>query len=150
MLNSSKSLLLTLASLHTQRLLSLSWQHSRCLIVLSFWSCLMLYFFLFIHSWKKKIKQKKKRAPDLSVLAALRSEWRQITLSTGGGRGCAQGSEWLLAIADSTWCTSDLLAHHCLLEKWKKVKSLSCVWPSVTPWTVAYQVPLSMAFSRQE
>ena len=59
MLNSSKSLLLTLASLHTQRLLSLSWQHSRCLIVLSFWSCLMLYFFLLIHSWKKKIKEKK-------------------------------------------------------------------------------------------
>ena len=35
--------------------------------------------------------------------------------------------------------------------KWKvKVKSLSCVWPSVTPWTAAYQAPLSMGFSRQE
>ena len=31
--------------------------------------------------------------------------------------------------------------------KWKvKVKSLSRVWPSVTPWTAAYQAPLSMGF----
>ena len=35
--------------------------------------------------------------------------------------------------------------------KWKvKVKSLSCVRLSVTPWTAAYQAPLSMGFSRQE
>ena len=35
--------------------------------------------------------------------------------------------------------------------KWKvKVKSLSCVWLFVTPWTTAYQAPLSMGFSRQE
>ena len=31
-----------------------------------------------------------------------------------------------------------------------KVKSLSCVWLFSTPWTVAYQAPLSMGFSRQE
>ena len=35
--------------------------------------------------------------------------------------------------------------------KWKvKVKTLSCVWPSATPWTTAYQAPPSMGFSRQE
>ena len=35
--------------------------------------------------------------------------------------------------------------------KWKvKVKSLSCVWILATPWTAAYQAPLSMGFSRQE
>ena len=35
--------------------------------------------------------------------------------------------------------------------KWKvKVKSLSCVWLLVTPWTAAYQAPPSMGFSRQE
>ena len=35
--------------------------------------------------------------------------------------------------------------------KWKvKVKSLSRVRPSVTPWTAAYQGPPSIAFSRQE
>ena len=31
-----------------------------------------------------------------------------------------------------------------------KVKSLSRVRPFATPWTVAYQAPLSMGFSRQE
>ena len=36
-------------------------------------------------------------------------------------------------------------------RKWKvKVKSLSCVWLLATPWTVAFQAPLSMGFSRQE
>ena len=35
--------------------------------------------------------------------------------------------------------------------KWKeKVKSLSCVWPSATPWTAAFQAPPSMGFSRQD
>ena len=35
--------------------------------------------------------------------------------------------------------------------KWKvKVKSLSCVWLLATPWTGAYQTPLSMGFARQE
>ena len=35
--------------------------------------------------------------------------------------------------------------------KWKvKVKSLSRVQLLVTPWTTAYQAPLSMGFSRQE
>ena len=35
--------------------------------------------------------------------------------------------------------------------KWKvKVKSLSHVWLFETPWTVAYQAPPSMGFSRQE
>ena len=42
----------------------------------------------------------------------------------------------------SSWLTQD--------EKWKKVKvkSLSRVQLFVTPWTVAYQAPLSMGFSR--
>ena len=31
-----------------------------------------------------------------------------------------------------------------------KVKSLSCVQLLVTPWTVAYQAPPSIGFSRQE
>ena len=35
--------------------------------------------------------------------------------------------------------------------KWKvKGKSLSRVWLFTTPWTAAYQPPLSMGFSRQE
>ena len=35
--------------------------------------------------------------------------------------------------------------------KWKvKVKSLSRIWPSATPWTAAYQALPSMGFSKQE
>ena len=35
--------------------------------------------------------------------------------------------------------------------KWKvKVRSLSCIQLLATPWTAAYQAPLSMGFSRQE
>ena len=36
-----------------------------------------------------------------------------------------------------------------LTRKWSEVKLLSHVWLFVTPWTVAYQTPLSMGFSRQ-
>ena len=39
----------------------------------------------------------------------------------------------------------------CNAWKWKvKVKSLSHIWLLATPWTAAYQAPLSMGFSRQE
>ena len=38
---------------------------------------------------------------------------------------------------------------HFLLQR-VKVKSLSHVRPSATPWTAAYQAPPSMGFSRQE
>ena len=46
------------------------------------------------------------------------------------------------------WPTCGVAAF--VLEERKKVKSLSCVPLFATPWTVAYQVPLSMGFSRQE
>ena len=50
----------------------------------------------------------------------------------------ARTLEWVAIFFSSAW-------------KWKvKVKSLSCVWPSVTPWTAAFQAPPSMGFSRQE
>ena len=42
---------------------------------------------------------------------------------------------------------------HFLLQCMKgkgKVKLLSCVQLSATPWTAAYQAPLSMGFSRRE
>ena len=48
----------------------------------------------------------------------------------------ARALEWVAISFSNAW-------------KWK-VKSLSRVWPLVTPWTVAYQAPPSMRFSRQE
>ena len=50
----------------------------------------------------------------------------------------ARTLEWVVISFSSAW-------------KWKvKVKSLSRVWPSATPWTAAFQAPPSMGFSRQE
>ena len=50
----------------------------------------------------------------------------------------ARTLEWVAIFFSSAW-------------KWKvKVKSPSHVWLFVTPWTAAYQAPLSMGFSRQE
>ena len=37
-----------------------------------------------------------------------------------------------------------------VLQDLLKVKLLSCVQLFVTPWTVAYQAPLSIGFPRQE
>ena len=44
---------------------------------------------------------------------------------------------------------NSIIAYHFAQER-KKVKSLSCVQLFATPWTVAYQAPLPMGFSRQE
>ena len=55
-------------------------------------------------------------------------------------RVCLQARtlEWVAVSFSNAW-------------KWKvKVKSLSCVWLFVTPWTAAYQAPPYMGFSRQE
>ena len=50
----------------------------------------------------------------------------------------ARTLEWVAIFFSNAW-------------KWKvKVKSLSRVWLLATPWTAAYQAPLSMGFSRQE
>ena len=50
----------------------------------------------------------------------------------------ARTLEWVVISFSNAW-------------KWKfKVKSLSHVQPSATPWTAAYQAPPSMGFSRQE
>ena len=50
----------------------------------------------------------------------------------------ARTLEWVAISFSNTW-------------KWKvKVKLLSRVWLFATPWTAAYQAPLSMGFSRQE
>ena len=50
----------------------------------------------------------------------------------------ARTLEWVVISFSNAW-------------KWKmKVKSLSCVWLFMTPWTAAYQAPPSIGFSRQE
>ena len=58
--------------------------------------------------------------------------------SSASGILKARTLEWVAISFSNAW-------------KWKvKVKLLSCVRQSMTPWTAAHQVPPSMGFSRQE
>ena len=55
---------------------------------------------------------------------------------------------WFLGL--SRWRSGKEPACPCRRYKKERVKSLSRVRLFATPWTVAHQAPLSMAFSRQE
>ena len=60
---------------------------------------------------------------------------------------------WMCHNTASVLCLGFLATRHVvsqLPKEGRKVKSLSCVWLFVTPWTVVYQAPPSMGFSRQE
>ena len=72
------------------------------------------------------------------VSDSVRPHRRQPTRLPIPGILQARTLEWIAISFPNAW-------------KWKvKVKSLSLVWPSATPWTAAFQVPPSMGFSRQE
>ena len=69
---------------------------------------------------------------------SVRPHRRQPTRLRCPGILQARTLEWVAISFSSAW-------------KWKvKVKLLSRVWLFVTPWTAAFQAPLSMGFSRQE
>ena len=104
----------------------------------------------------------------------LRANSLEMTLMLGkieGTRRRWQRMRWLDGITDSMdmslrklWeIMKDMDAVHGVTKNWTrlsnwitkleiivKVKSLSRVWLFSTPWTVAYQAPPSMGFSRQE
>ena len=75
------------------------------------------------------------------LLLLLLSRFSHVWLPPGSpvpGILQARTLEWVAISFSNAW-------------KWKvKVKSLSRVRLLVTPWTAAYQAPLSMGFSRQE
>ena len=85
----------------------------------------------------------------LLLLLLLLSRFSRVRLCANPTDGSPPGSpvpgilqartlEWVTISFSNAW-------------KWEvKVKSLSCVRPSATPWTAAYQAPPSMGFSRQE
>ena len=50
----------------------------------------------------------------------------------------------------SNYISSSILHLYSTIEKKYWVKWFSCVWLFATPWTVAYQAPLFMGFSKQE
>ena len=104
------------------------------------------------NNWKKQSQllksQKEKRGSLFTILILAKSLQSCPTLCdpiNGSPPGSAvpgilqaRTLEWVAISFSNAW-------------KWKvKVKSLSRVQLSVTPWTSAYQAPPSMGFSRQE
>ena len=61
----------------------------------------------------------------------------------------AQGVQFTLKGSSLSFLLWRLLRHH-LKKKKNQMKSLSRVQLFVTPWTIAFQAPPSMEFSRQE
>ena len=81
------------------------------------------------------------------ILQARILEWVAIPFSRGSSQ--PRDRTWVSHIAGRRfiiWATRE--AHH--LAKKVKVKSLSRVRLFATPWTLAYQAPPSMGFSKQE
>ena len=94
------------------------------------------------HSWIKEYKHFKVLAAAAKSLQSCPTLCDPIDGSPPGspvpGILQTRTPEWAAISSSNAW-------------KWKaKVKSLSRVRPSATPWTAAYQAPPSMGFSRQE
>ena len=114
---------------------------------LRFWWChLKIGPAFFLQSLKKK--KSRETAAATAVAAAAKSLQPCPTLCNpidGSPPGFpvpgilqARTMEWVAISFSNAW-------------KWEvKMKSLSRVRPSATPWTAAYQAPPSMGFSRQE
>ena len=101
-----------------------------------------------MQSQDRNRERKKKGPPNNSAAAAAKSLQSCPTLCDpidGSPPGSpiprilqARTLEWVAISFSNAW-------------KWKvKVRSLSRVWLFATPWTAAYQAPVSMEFSRQE
>ena len=101
-----------------------------------------------LYIWKMTTSEKNISNLILTAVAAAKSFqscptlWDPIDGSPPGspipGILQARTLEWVAVSFSNAW-------------KWKvKVKSLSRVQPSATPWTAAYQAPPSMGYSRQE
>ena len=93
--------------------------------------------------------------PSMRFFQARVLEWDAISFSRGSAWPRDQTQVSCIAGRHFTsWATREAR----MGRKTKKegtyvcmhAQSLSCVWLYVTPWTVAYQAPPSMRFSRQE
>ena len=105
-------------------------------------------FLFFPHNNSKFFLKQKKILTTLSATAAAKSLQSCLTLCDPID-GSPPGSPfpWILQARTLEWVAISFSN----AWKWKvKVKSLSPVWPSATPWTAAFKAPPSMGFSRQE
>ena len=95
------------------------------------------------------------QGPDWSLMLTCRTRFSNTAKgfenSTDvGTRGQKVGwNVWPESSLDQLYVYNSTLYIYIILWR-NEVKSLSCVRLFVTPWTVAYQAPPSMGFSRQE
>ena len=127
---SQKHFVLSLSSSRSKS----AWQRTCCLISISHYGLQ--------NPLRAKYFQCKHAAAAAKSLQLCPNLWDPIDSSPPGSTipGILQARilEWVAISFSNAW-------------KWKvKVKSLSRVWLLATPWTSAYQAPLSMRFSRQE
>ena len=79
-----------------------------------------------------------------SILPSIRVFSNELFASCGQSIGVSASAS-VIPMNIQNWSP---LENYKWVSEW--VKSLSCVWLFVTPWTIAYQAPPSMGFSRQE
>ena len=98
-----------------------------------------------IHIWKEKLSQLWWRRGAAAAAKSLQLRPTLCDPIDGSPPGSAvprilqvRTLEWVAISFSNAW------------KRKVKVKSLSSVWLLVTPWTAAYQAPLSMGLSRQE
>ena len=96
--------------------------------------------------WVRKVPWRRTYQTHSSILA-FRHDWSELAHIANSRRTLKPVGEWL---GDEERCQKFHFPYLLRKEWVKRVKSLSRVWFFATPWTVAYQAPPSMGFSRQE
>ena len=85
---------------------------------------------------------------EYSGLISFRMDWLDLLAVQGTLKGLLQHKfKNINSLAFSFLYGTNLISIHEWVSEWGK--SHSHVWLFATPWTVAYQAPLSMGFSRQ-
>ena len=78
-------------------------------------------------------------------------DYKTVNISVRGYLIIFKTLSFTMVLKERSWKIIFLTFGHKIILLLKvKVKSLSRVWLFATPWTVAYQAPMSMGFSRQE
>ena len=106
-------------------------------------------------AWKIPRMEEPGRLQSMGSLRVDTTEWLHFHFSLsciGEGNGNPLQCSCLENPRDgwASWASVYGAAQSQTRLKWLSSSKLSCVWLFVTLWTVTYQAPLSMGFSRQE
>ena len=96
---------------------------------------------MLVRAWKKSVIRKKKTTRRIHLTLTKMSLIKKIIENVDREVEKLEFKKYLFLAALSLSCST---------QRKRKVKSLSHVRLFATPWSVAYQAPLSMGFSRQD